>query len=65
MRPAMATSASASTTMALPTSSSCSASKKPGGVYMFFHGLNERIPVAAFYQAIDHIHDLAVELGGR
>ena len=32
---------------------------------MFFHGLNERIPVAAFYQAIDHIHDLAVELGGR
>ena len=32
---------------------------------MFFHGLNERIPVASFYQAIDHIHDLAVELGGR
>ena len=32
---------------------------------MFFHGLNERIPVAAFYQAIDHIHDLAVDLGGR
>ena len=30
---------------------------------MFFHGLNERIPVASFYQAIDHIHDLAVELG--
>lgn len=32
---------------------------------MFFHGLNERIPVAAFYEAIEHIHDLAVELGGR
>ena len=32
---------------------------------MFFHGLNERIPVASFYQAIDHIHDLAVDLGGR
>lgn len=32
---------------------------------MFFHGLNERIPVAALYEAIDHIHDLAVELGGR
>lgn len=32
---------------------------------MFFHGLNERIPVASFYQAIDHIHDLALELGGR
>lgn len=32
---------------------------------MFFHGLNERIPVAAFYAAIDHIHDLAVDLGGE
>ena len=32
---------------------------------MFFHGLNERIPVAAFYEAIEHIHDLAVDLGGR
>ena len=32
---------------------------------IFFHGLNERIPVASFYGAIDHIHDLAVELGGR
>lgn len=31
---------------------------------MFFHGLNERIPVAAFYEALDHIHSLAVELGG-
>ena len=31
---------------------------------MFAHGLNERIPVASFYQAIDHIHDLAVALGG-
>lgn len=32
---------------------------------MFFHGLNERIPVASFYAALDHIHDLAMELGGR
>lgn len=32
---------------------------------MFAHGLNERIPVASFYEAIDHIHDLAVALGGR
>lgn len=32
---------------------------------MFFHGLNERIPVESFYAAVDHIHDLAVELGGR
>jgi carboxypeptidase PM20D1 len=31
---------------------------------MFAHGLDERIPVASFYQAIDHIHDLAVALGG-
>jgi acetylornithine deacetylase/succinyl-diaminopimelate desuccinylase-like protein len=31
---------------------------------MFAHGLNERIPVASFYAAIDHIHDLAVALGG-
>jgi carboxypeptidase PM20D1 len=32
---------------------------------IFFHGLNERIPVAAFYGALDHVHDLAVDLGGR
>ncbi|MBX3561376.1 MAG: M20/M25/M40 family metallo-hydrolase [Sphingomonas sp.] len=32
---------------------------------MRFHGLDERIPVAAFYEAIEHIHDLALELGGR
>lgn len=32
---------------------------------MFAHGLDERIPVASFYQGIDHIHDLAVDLGGR
>jgi acetylornithine deacetylase/succinyl-diaminopimelate desuccinylase-like protein len=32
---------------------------------MFFHGLNERIPVASFYRALDHIHDLAIDLGGR
>jgi acetylornithine deacetylase/succinyl-diaminopimelate desuccinylase-like protein len=39
------------------------------GVFMkasdvFAHGLNERIPVTGFYQAVDHIHDLAVSLGG-
>ena len=32
---------------------------------MFAHGLNERIPVASFYAGVDHIHDLAVALGGR
>lgn len=31
---------------------------------MLAHGLNERVPVASFYQAIEHIHDLAVVLGG-
>jgi acetylornithine deacetylase/succinyl-diaminopimelate desuccinylase-like protein len=32
---------------------------------MFAHGLDERIPVASFYDSVDHIHDLAVDLGGR
>jgi acetylornithine deacetylase/succinyl-diaminopimelate desuccinylase-like protein len=31
---------------------------------MFAHGLNERLPVVSFYQGLDHIHELAVELGG-
>jgi acetylornithine deacetylase/succinyl-diaminopimelate desuccinylase-like protein len=31
---------------------------------MFAHGLDERVPVSAFYEAIDHIHDLAMALGG-
>jgi hypothetical protein len=31
---------------------------------MFAHGLDERIPVAGFYEAIEHIHALAVRLGG-
>jgi carboxypeptidase PM20D1 len=31
---------------------------------MFAHGLNERVPIASFYTAIEHIHDLAVALGG-
>lgn len=29
---------------------------------MFAHGLNERVPVKAFYEAIDHVHMLAVDL---
>ena len=32
---------------------------------MFAHGLNERLPAASFYAAIEHIHDLALALGGR
>ena len=30
---------------------------------MFAHGLDERIPVKSFYDGLDHIYDLAVELG--
>lgn len=30
---------------------------------MYAHGLNERLPVAAFYEGLDHIYRLAVELG--
>ena len=31
---------------------------------MIAHGLDERIPVAAFYEAIEHVYSLAVSLGG-
>jgi acetylornithine deacetylase/succinyl-diaminopimelate desuccinylase-like protein len=31
---------------------------------MFAHGLNERIPAVAFYQGLNHIYRLAVDLGG-
>ena len=31
---------------------------------IFFHGLNERIAVKSFYEGLEHIHDLAVTLGG-
>lgn len=30
---------------------------------MFAHGLDERIPVKSFFDGVEHIHDLAVELG--
>jgi carboxypeptidase PM20D1 len=32
---------------------------------IFFHGLNERLAVKSFHEAVDHIHDLAMTLGGR
>lgn len=32
---------------------------------MFAHGLDERVPVAAFYQGLDHHYRLAKQLGGR
>lgn len=31
----------------------------------FEHGLNEKLPVKSFYEGVSHIHDLAVELGGK
>ena len=31
---------------------------------MFAHGLDERIPAKSFYDGLDHIHDLALTLGG-
>jgi acetylornithine deacetylase/succinyl-diaminopimelate desuccinylase-like protein len=30
----------------------------------FEHGLNERLPVKSFYEGVQHIYDLATELGG-
>jgi acetylornithine deacetylase/succinyl-diaminopimelate desuccinylase-like protein len=30
----------------------------------FAHGLNERVPVKAFYEGLDHIYALAADLGG-
>lgn len=30
---------------------------------MFAHGLDERIPVKSFYDGLEHVHDLAVDLG--
>jgi acetylornithine deacetylase/succinyl-diaminopimelate desuccinylase-like protein len=46
----------------IPTHASSGVFMKPED--MFAHGLDERIPVAAFYEAIEHIHALAVALGG-
>jgi acetylornithine deacetylase/succinyl-diaminopimelate desuccinylase-like protein len=39
------------------------------GIFMkdsdvFFHGLDERVPVKGFYEGLEHIHDLVVDLGG-
>ena len=32
---------------------------------MFAHGKNERVPVKSFYEGVQHVHDLATELGGK
>ena len=45
----------------IPTFASSGMFTKPSE--MFAHGLNERLPVVAFYQGLDHIYKLAVELG--
>jgi carboxypeptidase PM20D1 len=49
-------------TAGIPTFASSGLFSKPSE--MFAHGLNERLPVAAFYRGIDHIYRLAVDLGG-
>ncbi|HEU4502572.1 MAG TPA: M20/M25/M40 family metallo-hydrolase, partial [Nitrospira sp.] len=46
----------------IPTFASSGLFIKPSE--MFAHGLNERLPVASFYRGLDHIHRLAMELGG-
>lgn len=46
----------------IPTFASSGMFAKPSE--MFAHGLDERLPVAAFYEGLDHIHRLAVDLGG-
>jgi hypothetical protein len=47
----------------IPTWASSGAFIKPDE--MFADGLIERLPTASFYEAIEHIHDLAVDLGGN
>jgi hypothetical protein len=32
---------------------------------MFAHGRNERLRVTSFYEGLDHIHSLAVDLAGH
>jgi hypothetical protein len=49
-------------TAGIPTFASSGLFEKPAEMYA--HGLNERLPVVAFYEGLDHIHRLAVELGG-
>jgi acetylornithine deacetylase/succinyl-diaminopimelate desuccinylase-like protein len=49
-------------TMGIPTFASSGLFSKPSE--MFAHGLNERLPVRSFYEGLDHIYELAVELGG-
>ena len=45
----------------IPTYASSGLFSKPSEMYA--HGLDERLPVRAFYEGLDHIYRLAVELG--
>jgi len=49
-------------TAGIPTYASSGLFAKPS--QMFAHGLDERLPVAAFYQGLEHVYALAVDLGG-
>ena len=49
-------------TVGIPTFASSGLFSKPSEMYA--HGLNERLPVKSFYEGLDHIYRLAVELGG-
>jgi carboxypeptidase PM20D1 len=49
-------------TAGIPTFATSGLFSKPSE--MFAHGLNERLPVTAFYRGLDHIYRLAVDLGG-
>ena len=48
-------------TAGIPTWASSGVFIKPNE--MFAHGLDERIPVKSFYDGLEHVYDLAVELG--
>jgi acetylornithine deacetylase/succinyl-diaminopimelate desuccinylase-like protein len=46
----------------IPTFASSGLFSKPSEMYA--HGLNERLPVTSFYEGLEHVYRLAVELGG-
>jgi len=49
-------------TAGIPSFASSGLFAKPSEMYA--HGLNERLPVQSFYEGLDHVFRLAVELGG-
>jgi acetylornithine deacetylase/succinyl-diaminopimelate desuccinylase-like protein len=49
-------------TAGIPTFASSGLFAKPSEMYA--HGLDERLPVKSFYEGLDHIYQLAVDLGG-